>query len=158
MGRSDLANSSCPVSRAIERVGDPWVLMILREAFLGVRRFDDFQIQTGASPHLLSQRLKQLCTDGILHRRAYSEHPPRYEYLLTDKGRDLWPLIMVLRNWGETWLGGSSVTLTHKGCGARIAPVLTCPDCGQPLTARDVTAQISDDFRQERERRKGGKQ
>lgn len=157
MGRSDLADSSCPVSRAIERVGDPWVLMILREAFIGVRRFDDFQVQTGASPHLLSQRLKQLCSDGILQRRAYNEHPPRYEYLLTDKGRDLWPLIMVLRNWGEKWLGGSSVTLTHKGCGARIDPVLCCPECGERLTARDVMAEISDEFRQERIDRKESK-
>ncbi len=156
MARADLAKSSCPVSRAIERVGDPWVLMILREAFLGVRRFDEFQAQTGASPHLLSQRLKQLCGDGILRRRAYSAHPARYEYLLTEKGRDLWPVIMTLRGWGQKWLGGSSITLTHKGCGARIEPGLTCPDCGAALTARDVVAEISADFEQERKRRKGG--
>ncbi|WP_245514002.1 winged helix-turn-helix transcriptional regulator [Antarcticimicrobium luteum] len=143
------------MSRAIERLGDPWVLMILREAFLGVRRFDDFQLQTGASPHLLSQRLKRLCADGILQRRAYSTHPPRYEYLLTQQGRDLWPLIMALRTWGQTWLGGSSVTLTHRGCGRRIDPVMACPECGEALTARDVVAEISDDFRQERKRRKG---
>lgn len=156
MGRSDLAKSSCPVSRAIERVGDPWVLMILREAFVGTRRFDDFHAQTGASPHLLSQRLKQLCDDGILRRRRYCDHPPRFEYLLTDKGRDLWPVIITLRNWGQTWLGGSSVRLMHKGCGAVIDPGLSCPDCGAALTARDVVAEISEEFEQERKHRKGG--
>ncbi|MGD9865639.1 MAG: winged helix-turn-helix transcriptional regulator [Pseudodonghicola sp.] len=158
MARSDLADSSCPVSRAIERVGDPWVLMILREAFLGTRRFDDFQRFTGASPHLLSQRLKQLCGDGILRKRAYSATPPRHEYLLTDKGRDLWPVIMALRQWGESWLGGSSVRLTHRGCGTRIAPQLVCPACGDPLTAQDVMAEISPEFRIERQRREGGPQ
>ena len=157
MGRAELAKSSCPVSRAIERVGDPWVLMILREAFLGTRRFDEFQAQTGASPHLLSQRLKQLCADGILRRRAYSAHPPRHEYLLTEKGRGLWPVIMALRGWGQTWLGGSSIRLTHKGCGARIDPGLACPNCGDMLTARDVVAEVSEEFEQERKRRKGGR-
>ncbi|TDE34546.1 winged helix-turn-helix transcriptional regulator [Antarcticimicrobium sediminis] len=157
MGRADLANTSCPVSRVIERVGDPWVLMILREAFLGTRRFDDFQVQTGVSPHLLSQRLKQLCEDEILQRRAYNAHPPRYEYLLTDKGRDLWPVIIALRNWGQTWLGGETITLTHKACGARIDPVMTCPDCGTPLGARDVQADLSPEFKQERKTRREGK-
>ncbi len=157
MGRADLANTSCPVSRVIERVGDPWVLMILREAFLGTRRFDDFQVQTGVSPHLLSQRLKQLCEDEILQRRAYNAHPPRYEYLLTDKGRDLWPVIIALRNWGQTWLGGETITLTHKGCGAQIDPVMTCPDCGAPLSARDVQADLSPEFEQERKTRREGK-
>ncbi|MDX2483764.1 MAG: helix-turn-helix domain-containing protein [Pseudodonghicola sp.] len=157
MGRADLANTSCPVSRVIERVGDPWVLMILREAFLGTRRFDDFQVQTGVSPHLLSQRLKQLCEDEILQRRAYNAHPPRYEYLLTDKGRDLWPVIIALRNWGQTWLGGKTTTLTHKGCGVQMDPVMCCPDCGAPLGARDVQADLSPDFEKERKTRREGK-
>lgn len=164
MARSDLANTSCPVSRAIERVGDPWVLIILREAFLGTRRFDDFRRYTKASPHILSQRLKQLVADGILRTRAYSETPPRQEYLLTDKGVELWPLIMALHNWGEKWLGGDGITLVHRGCGATFAPAdvphMICPKCGAPLTARDLQAEISPEFRAERERdrhsREGG--
>ncbi|MDK3018267.1 winged helix-turn-helix transcriptional regulator [Pseudodonghicola flavimaris] len=157
MARSDLAKTCCPVSRAIERVGDPWVLVILREAFLGTRRFDDFQRHTGASPHVLSLRLKQLCGDGILRKRAYSETPPRFEYLLTDKGMDLWPLIMALQSWGEKWLGGQGVTLTHKSCGTVITPQLGCPDCGAPLTARDLQAEISPEFSEERKHREGGR-
>ncbi|MGE4325900.1 MAG: winged helix-turn-helix transcriptional regulator [Pseudodonghicola sp.] len=153
MARSDLADTSCPVSRAIERVGDPWVLIILREAFLGTRKFDDFQRNTGASPHVLSLRLKQMCGDGILAKRAYCDSPLRYEYRLTDKGLELWPLIMVLHGWGQKWLGGQGVMLTHKACGARFAPQLSCPGCGAPLTARDVRAEISPDFQTEREQR-----
>lgn len=156
MSRADLAKTSCPVSRAVERVGDPWVLMILREVFLGSRRFDEFQRNTGASPHILSQRLKQMCADGILRKRAYSAHPLRHEYLLTEKGRDLWPVIVMLKAWGDKWLGTEgAVTLTHKGCGHQMTPRLTCPDCGEALDARDVIADLGPDLRTERMNRKG---
>lgn len=156
MSRSDLARTSCPVSRAVERVGDPWVLMILRELFLGSRRFDEFQSNTGASPHVLSQRLKQLCADGILHKRVYSTHPVRHEYLLTDKGRDLWPVIVMLKAWGDKWMGTQgAVTLTHKGCGRQMTPRLSCPDCGEALDARAVTADLGPEFKSERKTRKG---
>ena len=156
MALSDLARSHCPVSRAIERVGDPWVLMILREAFLGTRRFDDFQRTTGASPHILSLRLKRMCQDGILARHRYSLSPLRHEYLLTDKGLELWPLVIVLHGWGEKWLGGAGVRLVHIACGERFAPQLVCPGCGAPLTARDVRAEISPEFQAERHRRTEG--
>lgn len=156
MGRADLANTACSVSRAIERVGDPWVLMILREMFLGSRRFEEFQRNTGASPHLLSQRLKQLLEDGIVTKRLYCEHPKRYEYILTDKGRDMWPVIIMLKAWGDKWLVKQDVTLVHKGCGAEMTPRLHCPDCGDPLEARDVRAQIGPHLLSERERRKTG--
>ncbi|WP_222434970.1 winged helix-turn-helix transcriptional regulator [Phaeobacter marinintestinus] len=153
MSRADLAKSSCSLSRAVERVGDPWTLMILRESFLGTRRFEDFQRQTGASPHLLSQRLKQMCQDEILRKRLYCDHPQRFEYVLTEKGRDLWPMIMALRAWGDKWLGRPySVRLTHKGCGAEMEPQLCCPDCGEPIGARDVAADIGPDLQFERNR------
>lgn len=157
MSRADLANTTCTVSRAVERVGDPWVLMILREVFLGSRRFDEFQRNTGASPHILSQRLKQMCGDGILEKRAYSAHPPRFEYHVTEKGRDLWPVIVMLKAWGDKWMGQEgAVLLSHKGCGQEMAPLLICPECGDPLQARDVRARISDRLQAERERRKQG--
>ena len=151
MSRADLAQSNCSVARTIERVGEPWSLMILREMFLGSRRFDDLQRHTGASPHILSERLKQMCADGILQKRAYCDHPRRYEYLLTAKGRDLWPVIIALRNWGETWLGReTAVQLRHKGCGQPTVPHMVCSDCGEPMQAHDCLADVAPVFKAER--------
>ncbi len=143
MARADLAKSDCAVARAIERVGDPWTLMILRAMFLGARRFDQLQQSTGASPHILSERLKRLCADDVLHRRLYSHHPPRHEYLLTEKGRDLWSVVITLRAWGEKWVprdGPKDLRLFHKGCGAEMMPRLACPECGAPMQAHDCQA------------------
>lgn len=157
MSRNDLADTLCPVSRAIERVGDPWVLMILREMFMGRRRFDDMQRLTGASPHVLSQRLKRLCADEILEKRAYSDRPVRYEYHLTEKGRDLWPVIIMLKAWGDKWLGTEgAVDLRHKSCGNTIVPKVTCPDCAESLDARDISVDIDPALRAENQARRAG--
>lgn len=148
MGRSDLADMPCAVARAIERVGDTWTLMILRELFLGSRRFDDLQQNTGASPHILSQRLKSMVSEGILVKRSYNDRPVRYEYRLTQKGRDLWPVIIALKRWGQTWQAGPDpVTLIHKACGHEMMPELTCPECKRPVSAVDVEATIGPGFR-----------
>lgn len=158
MSRSDLADTSCTTSRAVERVGETWRLMILREMFLGSRRFDDLQRNTGASPHILSQRLKQMVADGIISTHTYSQHPPRKEYRLTEKGRDLWPVIVMLRAWGNKWLDKSperSTTLTHKGCGEVSEPYLVCSVCGEPMEAHDCSAVIGEKFEQERQYRRG---
>ena len=93
--------------------------MILREMFLGSRRFDDFLRQTGISSHLLSRRLKKLESEGVIYRESYTDRPPRYEYRLTTKGRDLWPVIIAFKQWGDTWLneGDSPIQIVHKSCG-----------------------------------------
>lgn len=143
MSRADLAKSDCAVARAIERVGDPWTLMILRAMFLGARRFDQLERATGASPHILSERLKRLCADGVLRRSLYSDRPPRHEYLLTEKGRDLWSVVIMLRAWGEKWVprdGPTDLRLYHKQCGAEMMPQLTCPECGLAMKAHDCKA------------------
>ncbi|MHA6261867.1 winged helix-turn-helix transcriptional regulator [Arenibacterium sp. CAU 1754] len=158
MSRSDLADTTCTTSRAVERVGETWRLMILREMFLGSRRFDDLQRNTGASPHILSQRLKGMVEDGIIRTHTYSHHPPRKEYLLTEKGRDLWPVIVMLRAWGNKWLDKSperSTTLTHKGCGAVSEPYLVCSACGEPMEAHDCSATIGKRLEEERQNRRG---
>lgn len=95
----------CPVWRALGTVGDPWTVMVLRDLFLrGPRRFQDFETSlTGISPNTLSARLKKLEENGILERRFYSEHPPRAEYVLTPKGRDLGPILQALKKWGEKY-------------------------------------------------------
>ena len=101
MSRADLADQSCTIARAVETIGDPWTLMILREMFLGVRRFDDFQRHTGGAPHTLSTRLKRLEEIGAIRREPYQDRPLRHEYRLTEKGRDLWPVIIALKGWGD---------------------------------------------------------
>ncbi len=153
MSRADLAENSCSVARAIEIFGDAWMLMILRETFLGNRRFDDLQRQTGASPHSLSQRLKRLERIGVLRRESYSEHPPRHEYRLTAMGRDIWPVIVSMKAWGDKWLGEGppSIEIRHKGCDHVVMPEMACPACHAPMTAQDAQAIISPEFERERD-------
>ncbi len=156
MSKSDLAAKTCTLARAVEIVGDGWTLMILREMFLGIRRFDDFQRQTGASPASVSSRLRKMEEAGLIRREAYSEHPPRYEYRLTDMGKALWPAIIALKTWGDDWVDGpvdgraTPVEIIHKSCGHVVAPQMTCPDCGEAMTAHDAHARLSAPFFSER--------
>ncbi|MEM6496856.1 MAG: helix-turn-helix domain-containing protein [Pseudomonadota bacterium] len=152
MGRAELSSRTCTIARAAALVGDEWTIMILREMFLGNRRFDDFLRQTGMSSHLLSQRLKKLEAEGIISRTAYSQHPPRFEYRLTEMGRDLWPLIICLKQWGDSWLsdGRPPVKLVHTSCGAVTTPMMTCSECGEPIDARSTAVRLSNAFTAER--------
>jgi len=152
MSRTDLASQNCTLARTIELIGDAWTLMVLRELFLGERRFDALLRQTGASPHILSQRLKRLENEGVLRRETYTTHPPRHDYRLTPKGRDLWPVIVTMKQWGDSWLeaGDTPVAIIHKDCGRTVIPHVTCPDCGEPMTARDAVPRLSPEFTAER--------
>ncbi len=153
MRKSNLSHSTCTVARTVELIGDSWTQMILREMFLGSRRFEDLKARTGAVPHVLSQRLKRLEAEAILERRAYSDRPPRHEYKLTAKGRDLWPIIVAMKQWGDTWLGGDGeppITLTHTECGQVTRPRLVCSACGEPIRAVTSRAHISEDMQRER--------
>jgi len=153
MSRSDLPSHTCTIARAVAQVGDEWTLLIVREMFLGTRRFDDFLRLTGMSSHLLAQRLKKLEAEGVIRRDPYSERPPRHEYRLTEKGRDLWAVIIALKQWGDRWLGtdDTPVQITHKACGKVVRPHMTCPDCGERIEARDAEAQLSHSFELERQ-------
>ena len=138
---SEIGDQDCSVARALSVVGDRWTMLILREAFLRTRRFDDFQARTGASRPVLAERLKTLVEHGVLERRRYSEHPDRYEYRLTPKGRDLYPVVVSLLRWGDRWMTEAHqapVKLRHRDCGAMIHPVLACPSCGEWVEAKDV--------------------
>ena len=131
----------CSVGRAIEFIGDKHTMLILREAFLRERRFDRIQRNTGIARNILSDRLGKLVDAGILSRRLYQERPPRYEYRLTEKGIELWPILVSLMEWGRRHGGGEDmILLHHKACGAVITPHLACPECGEALAARDVEA------------------
>jgi DNA-binding HxlR family transcriptional regulator len=137
------AGQTCSVARTLEIVGERWTLLILRDAFLGVRRFDDFQRSLGVARNVLHTRLQRLCDHGLLERRLYQERPERYEYRLTDMGLDLWPAIVALMDFGDKHLcaeGGAPMLLCHRDCGGAVTTKRTCADCGAELQARDAVA------------------
>ena len=103
MERKSFADMDCSVAQCLEVVGEWWSMLIVRDVFLGVSRFDDFQRRLGISRNILQQRLARLVDAGVLARVPYSEHPPRYDYRLTDKGRDLWPVLTAMRQWGDRY-------------------------------------------------------
>jgi len=140
--RKSFATMDCSVAQCLEVVGEWWSMLIVRDAFLGVTRFDAFQRHLGIARNILQQRLSKLVDAGILTRVAYSERPPRYDYRLTDKGRDLWPVVNAMRQWGDRHAApdGPPLRLVHKGCGSTDEAVLVCGSCGEPVGPRDVTA------------------
>src|SRR3712207_798319 len=114
---------TCSVARALEVVGERWTILILRDAFLGVRRFDDFQRSLGVARNVLNNRLQRLVEAGILERRRYQERPARHEYRLTGMGRELWPAIVALMHWGDRHLAGDRgvpLFVEHRGCGGAV--------------------------------------
>jgi DNA-binding HxlR family transcriptional regulator len=140
--RTSFGDMNCSVAQCLDVVGEWWSLLIVRDAFLGVTRFDDFQARLGISRNILTQRLNYLVGKGILARVPYSDHPPRAEYRLTDRGRDLWPVITAMRQWGDMWAApaGAPLMIRHKGCGEIVTAVPVCSHCGETLDARSVTA------------------
>jgi DNA-binding HxlR family transcriptional regulator len=140
--RKSFAEMDCSVAQCLEVVGEWWSMLIVRDAFLGVSRFDQFQARLGISRNILQQRLARLVDAGVLVRVPYSEHPPRYDYRLTDKGRDLWPVITAMRQWGDRHAApeGPPVQVVHKACGHVADAVLVCSSCGEAVGARDVRA------------------
>ncbi|MDE2282208.1 MAG: helix-turn-helix transcriptional regulator [Actinomycetales bacterium] len=140
MERKSFADMHCSVAQCLEVVGEWWSMLIVRDAFLGVTRFDRFQERLGISRNILNQRLARLVDEGILDKVAYSEHPPRYDYRLTAKGLDLWPVITAMRQWGDRYAApaGPPVLAVHETCGHVSQAVMVCSACGEPLAARDV--------------------
>ncbi|MBR8040832.1 helix-turn-helix transcriptional regulator [Burkholderia cenocepacia] len=137
----DIGTLNCSVARTLAVLGDRWTMLILRNAFLGCRRFDAFQTQLGLTRHVLAERLARLVDEGVLVKRAYQERPPRFEYRLTEKGLDLYPTLLALMAWGDRWKDdgqGPPVQLRHRTCGQLMHAVTVCSACGEPLDARDV--------------------
>jgi DNA-binding HxlR family transcriptional regulator len=143
MGRVDFSQMSCSVARTLEAVGDRWSLLIIRDAFWGLRRFEEFTEDLGIARNVLTDRLGKLVDEGIFDRVAYEERPTRYDYVLTDKGRDLFGVVMAMVAWGDRWTadGTPPVQLDHRTCGATaIHPQVVCDDCGRPLELGEVRA------------------
>jgi DNA-binding HxlR family transcriptional regulator len=130
----------CSIAGALDVVGEKWSLLVVRELFLGCRRFSEIAANTGAPRDILTSRLRRLEELGVVARRAYSEHPPRYEYVLTAAGRDLRPVIMALKHWGDTYVMRDHLppVLEHS-CGAVFEPRMDCAACGQPADGRSLT-------------------
>jgi DNA-binding HxlR family transcriptional regulator len=135
-------DQNCSIARSLELIGERWTILIVRDAFLGIRRFADFQRSLGLSRGILSERLDRLVEADILERRRYQERPPRDEYRLTDKGRDLWPVTIALVKWGDRYYAenGPPRLFLHRECGGEVTQRLTCSKCGAELTVGDVEA------------------
>jgi DNA-binding HxlR family transcriptional regulator len=141
MQLTNLSEWNCSIAKTLDVVGEWWTLLILRDAFSGLRRFDDFHESLGMARSVLAARLRKLTDHGILTRTQYSEHPPRYEYRLTEKGKALFPVIAALLRWGDEWTAGPDgppVLLVHQPCGEPIHAMLTCPNCQGEVTATNT--------------------
>jgi DNA-binding HxlR family transcriptional regulator len=142
MTPQELAAMECSVARTLDAIGDKWSLLILRDAFYGVRRFDDFQRDLGVARNILTDRLQKLVAKGVLEKRQYEERPPRFEYRLSDRGRDLVGVVLVMMRWGDRWTGDGDapVTITHTKCGHVTQPVVSCSECGDELKLGELWA------------------
>jgi len=135
MQRKSFGDMRCPIARSLERVGEWWSILILRDAFRGLTRFDQFEESLGIAPNILTRRLGALVESGLLERRAYSEHPLRHEYVLTERGRDFRPVLWALLAWGNKHFApeGPSVIVVDSETGEPADPVLVDRRSGRVL-------------------------
>jgi DNA-binding HxlR family transcriptional regulator len=139
--QSRLANKECSMARAMEVVGDRWTILILRETYYGVTRFDEFEYYVGVAPNILSKRLKKLVDAGMMKRIPLPEHSGRYDYVLTEKGRDFFPAYLSLKKWGDDWLAepeGPQVVFRDRNAGRAITYPKLLSASGKPLRLEDV--------------------
>jgi DNA-binding HxlR family transcriptional regulator len=139
MQRTSFGNMTCPIARSLERVGEWWSILILRDALRGTTRFDEFQKSLGIAPNMLTRRLNALVDSGLLERRRYIEHPPRYEYVLTARGRDFRSVLIAILAWGNRHFApeGASVQLVDVRTGEPAEPILVDRVTGRPITEAD---------------------
>jgi DNA-binding HxlR family transcriptional regulator len=132
MQRKSVAGMQCPIARSLERVGEWWSILILRDAFRGITRFDGFADSLGVAPNILTRRLTALVESGLLERRQYSEHPPRCEYVLTDRGRDFRPVLLAMLDWGNRHFppDDRTVEIVETATGRAVKPKLVDPETG----------------------------
>jgi len=141
MQRTAFGEMTCSIARTLDIAGEPWTPLILRDLFVGIRRFDDLQRDLGISRKVLTQRLNHLLNHGIVERRPYTDKPVRYDYLLTDKGWELCDVLLAITAWGDRWTAdeqGPPVILHHTTCRHTAHAIITCSACNEPLRARDV--------------------
>lgn len=125
----------------MDLLGDWWTPLVLREAFYGIKRFDAFQQELGIARNTLTDRLRRLVDEGLMEKRAYQTDPVRYDYVLTEMGRDFFGVLAAMNSWGNRWLGGergAPVVFHHDRCGHEAEAAVVCADCGEPMTAEDT--------------------
>jgi DNA-binding HxlR family transcriptional regulator len=142
MQRTSLATIPCSIARTVDLAAEWWTPLIVRDIYLGLQRFDEIQRNLGISRKVLAERLERLVNHEVLKRNPYREHPPRYEYVLTEKGEELVQAFFALMAWGDRWTAGDTgppMLLRHDQCGKLATPEVTCSHCGGSLTAASVT-------------------
>jgi len=135
--RTSFADIPCSLARSLEAIGDWWSPLILRDLFLGVRRFGELVEDLGISRNLLTRRLVALEEAGIVRREPYETRPPRYEYALTEAGLELVPILVALTAWGDRWKAprkGAPIEFVHTDCGHRLRPRIVCADCSGEIS------------------------
>lgn len=156
MTRVDTSEWPCTIARGASVLGDQWNLLIIREACMGTRRFDDFQRALGIGRNILTNRLGRLVEQDLLHRVQYHHTPARFEYRLTDKGRDAVAVLAAVAAWGERWMSGpegSPLTLHHTACRHDMHGVVVCSECHEPLEMAEISARPGPGYRAEAWRR-----
>ncbi|MFC7339879.1 winged helix-turn-helix transcriptional regulator [Saccharopolyspora griseoalba] len=142
MRRTSFANWPCSIARTMDLLGDWWTPLVLREAFYGIRRFDEFQESLGIARNTLADRLRRLVDEGLMEKQAYQSVPVRYDYVLTEKGRDFYGVLAAMNRWGDRWLAGEAgvpVVFHHDRCGHDTHPEVVCATCKEPLRSEEVS-------------------
>ncbi|NKY89227.1 winged helix-turn-helix transcriptional regulator [Nocardia veterana] len=149
MKRTTFATWPCSVARTVDLIGDWWTPLVLREAYYGTTRFDDFERILGLSRNVLTQRLARLVAEGMLEKVRYQDRPVRFEYRLTEKGRDFFPVLTAMMRWGDRWLApeaGPPVVIHHETCGHDTHAEVVCAQCGEPLRHGEVSSRLGPGF------------
>jgi DNA-binding HxlR family transcriptional regulator len=149
MRRSSFARWPCSIARTMDLLGDWWTPLVLRECFYGVRRFDEFQQSLGIARNTLADRLRRLVDEGLLAKQPYQQEPVRYDYVLTDKGREFFGVLLAMVRWGDEWLAdeqGAPIVFRHEPCGHDTHAEVVCADCGEPMTAANTTPRLGPGF------------
>lgn len=149
MKRTPFSSWPCSIARTVDLLGDWWTPLVLREAFYGTKRFDGFERTLGIGRNVLTQRLNRLVDEGVLDRVPYQERPVRHEYVLTEKGRELFSILAAINAWGDRWLApeaGPPVVLRHESCGHDTRAEVVCAHCREPLRIDDMTVHLGPGF------------
>ena len=149
----------CSVARSLEVLGERWTLLVIRDVFYGKRRFDAIQEDLGVARNVLAARLSRLVEEGILEKRPYQDRPARYEYFLTEKGIELWPVMVTMMHWGDRWLAtdeGPPVVIHHKECGGEVDERGYCERCGERLMPATPTPSAAPAWSERRRPRRAG--
>ena len=142
MAASAFSELNCSIARTLEIVGSRWTLLVLRDIFAGITRFDAIQSDLGISRKVLAERLASLEEDGVIERRPYQANPPRHDYVLTRKGSELGSILLAMIAWGDRWTAGDAgppLLFRHEECGQVTHAVAACSECGEPLDAGNIT-------------------